>query len=115
MRKLRFNVLICLVLANLTISAKQNPPNVYRVTKGDTWYGIARKLNVTPNALAKLNGRTLAENLFENESLRIPKNETIQSVSSDKKEIQKISYPLLQREKIQKKFSELTYDPHKGI
>lgn len=119
MRKQGLIVLISMGLTQFPMSAKQTPkqnlPHAYRVTKGDTWYGIARKLNVSPETLAKLNGRTIGENLFENEKLQIPKHEAIKSVLSETKGIQKIAYPLLQKERIQKKFSELTYDPHKGI
>lgn len=101
------------------IFSKQTPktevPSSYRVTKGDSWFGIAKKFKISPETLAKLNGRTTKENLYEREVLRIPKGEEKVSVSaeSDLKEIP--TYPLVQREKVVKKFSELTYDPHKGI
>lgn len=101
------------------IFSKQTPktevPSSYRVTKGDSWFGIAKKFKISPETLAKLNGRTTKENLYEREVLRIPKGEEKVSVSAESvlKEIP--TYPLVQREKVVKKFSELTYDPHKGI
>ena len=123
MRKQSILLSLGLVFLFSSIIAKQNPKpspkngigSTYRVTKGDSWYGIARKLKVSPETLAKLNGRTIHENLYENEKLRIPKDNEIKSISSDPKIKEKISYPLVQKEKIQKKFSELTYDPYKGI
>ncbi|TGL03233.1 LysM peptidoglycan-binding domain-containing protein [Leptospira bouyouniensis] len=123
MQKLGLFSLMYLVLVFLPLIAKQNAksspkPNqgsTYRVVKGDSWYGISRKLNVSPETLAKLNGRTIQENLYENEKLQIPKDKEIKSLSSDTKLKEKILYPLVKKEKIQKKFSELTYDPYKGI
>ncbi|MCG6148378.1 LysM peptidoglycan-binding domain-containing M23 family metallopeptidase [Leptospira levettii] len=112
-----------LVLITFPILSKQTQkqtPNqtnqmTYRVVKGDSWYGIARKMNVPAETLAKLNGRTTAENLFENEKLRISRDKETKSISSETKIKEKIAFPLGQKEKIQKKFSELTYDPFKGI
>ncbi|EMY63247.1 LIC_10271 family cell wall hydrolase [Leptospira terpstrae] len=96
-------------------TSKTEVPSSYRVTKGDSWFGIAKKFKISPETLAKLNGRTTKENLYEREVLRIPKGEEKVSVSAESvlKEIP--TYPLVQREKVVKKFSELTYDPHKGI
>lgn len=85
----------------------------YRVKQGDTWWGISKKFNSTPSDLAKLNGRTETENLFVNELLRIPsKSLPLANIDSPK---EKPDFPLVQKEKIVKKFSELTYDPHKGV
>ncbi|EMY68922.1 LIC_10271 family cell wall hydrolase [Leptospira vanthielii] len=103
----------------LPITSKQNPktefPSSYRVTKGDSWFGIAKKFKTSAETLAKLNGRTTKENLYERELLRIPKGEEKVSISPASLLTEKPSLPLVQKEKILKKFSELTYDPHKGI
>lgn len=112
-----------LVLITFPILSKQiqkQTPNqsnqvTYRVVKGDSWYGIARKMKVPAETLAKLNGRTTSENLFENEKLLIPRDKETKSISSETKIKEIIAFPLGQKEKIQKKFSELTYDPYKGI
>jgi len=97
------------------LNPNQTTPLTYRVVKGDSWYGIARKMKVPAESLAKLNGRTTAENLFENEKLRIPRDKETNSIPSETKIKERITFPLGQKEKIQKKFSELTYDPYKGI
>ncbi|TGL21126.1 LysM peptidoglycan-binding domain-containing protein [Leptospira yanagawae] len=94
---------------------KENQTTTYRVTKGDSWYGIARKMKVSPESLAKLNGRTIHENLYENEKLRIPNGNESKSLTQETKLTERFLFPLTQREKVQKKFSELTYDPYKGV
>lgn len=119
MYRLQFILIFLGYFLLFPIFSKQTPktevPSSYRVTKGDSWFGIAKKFKISPDTLAKLNGRTTKENLYEREVLRIPKGEEKVSVSAESvlKEIP--TYPLLQREKVVKKFSELTYDPHKGI
>ncbi|MGE8723098.1 LIC_10271 family cell wall hydrolase [Leptospira terpstrae] len=119
MYRLHFILIFLGYLLLFPIFSKQTPktevPSSYRVTKGDSWFGIAKKFKISPETLAKLNGRTTKENLYEREVLRIPKGEEKVSVSAESvlKEIP--TYPLVQREKVVKKFSELTYDPHKGI
>ncbi|XDD47565.1 peptidoglycan DD-metalloendopeptidase family protein [Leptospira sp. WS39.C2] len=123
MGKLGCTFTFCFVLLSFPLFAKQKAKptpkpteiSVYRVMKGDSWYGIARKRKVTPESLAKLNGRTIGENLYENEKLRIPKDMDFKSNSSETKLKEPVSFPLVQKERIQKKYSELTYDPHKGI
>lgn len=119
MYRLQFILIFLGYFLLFPIFSKQTPktevPSSYRVTKGDSWFGIAKKIKISPDTLAKLNGRTTKENLYEREVLRIPKGEEKVSVSAESvlKEIP--TYPLVQREKVVKKFSELTYDPHKGI
>lgn len=90
--------------------SKQNPKpkgkeyqtTTYRVTKGDSWYGIARKMKVSPESLAKLNGRTIHENLYENEKLRIPNGNESKSLTQETKLTERFLFPLTQREKVQK-------------
>ncbi|MCW7471630.1 LIC_10271 family cell wall hydrolase [Leptospira kanakyensis] len=120
MRKLRYYLIFLGFFLLSPVSAKQSPkseiPSSYRVVKGDSWFGIARKFKISAETLAKLNGRTTTENLYERELLRIPKGNEKISVSSPESLIkEKPSYPLERKERIVKKFSELTYDPHKGI
>ncbi|PJZ85512.1 LIC_10271 family cell wall hydrolase [Leptospira harrisiae] len=119
MRNLRYFLFFLAMLFGTSIVSKQSPkseiPSSYRVTKGDSWFGIAKKFKISAETLAKLNGRTTKENLYERELLRIPKgNETV-TLSPESLIKEKPSYPLIQKERITKKFSELTYDPHKGI
>lgn len=119
MRKHLLTLLFCFFWIGFPLVSKQNPksipPTTYRVMKGDSWYGIARKMKVSPDALAKLNGRTITENLYENEKLRIPGSKESITLSADTKVKERFAYPLHPKEKVQKKFSELTYDPYKGI
>ncbi|TGK84596.1 LysM peptidoglycan-binding domain-containing protein [Leptospira noumeaensis] len=119
MRKLRFYLIFLGFFLLSPVSAKQSPkseiPSSYRVVKGDSWFGIARKFKISAETLAKLNGRTTAENLYEKELLRIPKGNEKISVSPESFIKEKPSHPLDKKERITKKFSELTYDPHKGI
>ncbi|TGN11634.1 LIC_10271 family cell wall hydrolase [Leptospira ilyithenensis] len=113
---------ICLLFLFLEITpdrtfAKQKPTdrNTYRVQAGDSWWGIAKKLRTTPKELAAINGRTEKEALYQNELLRIG-NTTV-----SKSEVKKIApkskpnSPLPGFEKIAKPYSELTYDPHRGV
>ncbi|MCW7494480.1 LysM peptidoglycan-binding domain-containing M23 family metallopeptidase [Leptospira sp. 2 VSF19] len=119
MRKLRYILIFLGFLFGFSVSPKQSPkseiPSSYRVAKGDSWFGIARKFNISPETLAKLNGRTTSENLYERELLRIPKGNEKLMVSTESVLKEKPSFPLAQKEKVLKKYSELTYDPHKGI
>lgn len=119
MRRLPYILIILGFFLFFPLSSKQNVkteiPSSYRVTKGDSWYGIARKFKVSAETLAKLNGRNTKENLYERELLRIPKGEEKVSIAPESLLFEKPTYPLVQREKVVKKFSELTYDPHKGI
>lgn len=119
MRSLRYILLFWGFFLLVPLQSKQTPkqeiPSSYRVTKGDSWFGIARKFKIAPETLAKLNGRTTKENLYEREVLRIPKGEEKITVIPESVLPEKPAHPLLQRERIAKKFSELTYDPHKGI
>ncbi|MCG6152080.1 LIC_10271 family cell wall hydrolase [Leptospira bandrabouensis] len=119
MRKFRYILILLGILFGSSLSPKQNPkaeiPSSYRVTKGDSWFGIARKFKISPETLAKLNGRTTSENLYEREVLRIPKGNEKLAVSQESILKEKPAFPLTQKEKVLKKYSELTYDPHKGI
>lgn len=120
MRNLRYFLFFLGIVFVSPTSSKQSPKleltSNYRVAKGDSWFGIARKFKVSAETLAKLNGRTTSENLYERELLRIPNGNEKISVSSPESLIkEKPSYPLDRKERVAKKFSELTYDPHKGI
>ncbi|TGL86014.1 LysM peptidoglycan-binding domain-containing protein [Leptospira congkakensis] len=119
MRKLRYILFFLGIFLLSPVSAKQSQkpeiPSSYRVVKGDSWFGIAKKFKISAETLAKLNGRTTSENLYEKELLRIPKGNEKVSVSPESLIKEKPSYPLDKKERVLKKFSELTYDPHKGI
>ncbi|EKJ85586.1 LIC_10271 family cell wall hydrolase [Leptospira meyeri] len=119
MRNLRYFLFFLGIVLVSPASSKQSPKpeptSNYRVTKGDSWFGIARKFKVSAETLAKLNGRTTSENLYEKELLRIPKGNEKVSVSPESLIKEKPSYPLERKERVVKKFSELTYDPHNGI
>ena len=119
MRRLPYILTILGFFLFFPLSSKQNVkpeiPSSYRVTKGDSWFGIAKKFKISPETLARLNGRSTKENLYERELLRIPKGEEKVSIAPESLLSEKPTYPLMQKEKVVKKFSELTYDPHKGI
>ncbi|XDD55283.1 murein hydrolase activator EnvC [Leptospira sp. WS4.C2] len=119
MRRLLYILTILGFFFFFPLSSKQNVkpeiPSSYRVTKGDSWFGIAKKFKISPETLARLNGRSTKENLYERELLRIPKGEEKVSIAPESLLSEKPTYPLMQKEKVVKKFSELTYDPHKGI
>ncbi|MCU0825105.1 MAG: LysM peptidoglycan-binding domain-containing M23 family metallopeptidase [Leptospira sp.] len=106
-----------LIIISLPVLSKQTAtnqiPNTYRVESKDTWFGIAKKFQTTAEELAKMNGREPKENLFVGERLRIPlgKN-SIPSVSQPK---ENPDFPLIEKEKIAKHFSEITYNPYKGM
>ncbi|BDA78177.1 peptidase M23 [Leptospira kobayashii] len=98
--------------------AKQKPTdkNTYRVQAGDSWWGIAKKLGTTPKELAAINGRTEKEGLYQNELLRTGGNTTASKSEAQKTAPKsKPNSPLPGYEKIAKPYSELTYDPHKGV
>ncbi|TGN20571.1 LIC_10271 family cell wall hydrolase [Leptospira idonii] len=113
-------LLILLLLFPWEGNAKQNASNlsnVYRVQKGDSWWGIAKKFKMNPKDLAALNGRTDKEALYQNELLKVSGSTSLssqQSVSKTKLS-SKPNFPLPHWEKIEKQYSELTYDPHKGV
>lgn len=46
----------------------------YKVEKGDTLYGIAKKYNINPELLAILNGLEDEDYIYPNEEILIPKN-----------------------------------------
>lgn len=48
--------------------------NYYRVEKGDSLYAIARRYNINPELLASMNGLNLADYIYPNQQLLIPKN-----------------------------------------
>jgi len=112
--------LLSVLLGTLTNKgiAKQNPSHAstYRVQAGDSWWGIAKKLGITPKELAAINGRTEKEALYQNELLRTGgSSKTSQAETKKIAPKSKPNSPLPQWEKISKPYSELTYDPHKGI
>ena len=45
----------------------------YRVRKGDSIYGIARKYNINPELLASLNGLNYSDYIYPNQLIMIPK------------------------------------------
>ncbi|MCZ8344473.1 MAG: LysM peptidoglycan-binding domain-containing M23 family metallopeptidase [Leptospira sp.] len=105
-----------LIFFTLPLVSKQTAtiqiPNTYRVESKDTWFGIAKKFQTTPEELAKSNGRETKENLFVGERLRIPASK--QSVPNTIQPKENPDYPLQEKERIQKPFSEITYNPYKG-
>lgn len=78
----------------------------YKVAEKDTLYSIARKFKIQPSALIEYNGKKNIESLKEGEILKIP---------THKKESIKFHFPLIKKTKIEKKFSELSQFPFKGI
>ena len=48
--------------------------NYYTVEKGDSLYAIARRYNINPELLASMNGLNLADYIYPNQQLLIPKN-----------------------------------------
>lgn len=48
--------------------------NYYKVEKGDSLYAIARRYNINPELLASMNGLNLADYIYPNQQLLIPKN-----------------------------------------
>lgn len=90
-----------------------NSQKEHRVQKGDTWYGIARKYQIRPGELAEQNGRSLEEPLFLGEALRLP---WVNPLERKENTIQEgYSFPLIQRVSVAKRFSNVSWEPHKGI
>jgi LysM repeat protein len=54
-------------------SAVTLSPDVYEVQAGDYWYGIAKKLNVSLNALLQANNATTKTVLIPGKYLKVPK------------------------------------------
>ena len=48
--------------------------NYYVVEKGDSLYAIAKKYNINPDLLATLNGLNMADYIYPNQQILIPKN-----------------------------------------
>ena len=59
--------------AAATGSAVTLSPDVYEVQAGDYWYGIAKKLNVSLNALLQANNATTKTVLIPGKYLKVPK------------------------------------------
>lgn len=54
----------------------------YTVHPGDSWYGIAAEFNITPEELAEYNNRTIDEQLFADQKLKIPSTDNSVSASA---------------------------------
>lgn len=48
--------------------------NTYKIEKGDTLFGIAKKYNVNPNLLASLNGINKEDYIYPGQEIMVPKN-----------------------------------------
>jgi len=53
---------------------KQEYFEYYVIEKGDSLYGIARKYNINPELLASMNGLNLADYIYPNQQILIPKS-----------------------------------------
>jgi len=49
--------------------------NYYVVEKGDSLYRIAQRYNINPELLASINGLNMADYIYPNQQLLIPKND----------------------------------------
>lgn len=49
--------------------------NYYVVEKGDNLYAIARRYNINPELLASMNGLNMADYIYPNQQLLIPKSD----------------------------------------
>ncbi|MDF3821656.1 LysM peptidoglycan-binding domain-containing M23 family metallopeptidase [Leptospira sp. 96542] len=113
-------ILFCIFFPCAESSAKQSKSqsrisqkqSSYRVAKGDSWWGIAKKFKTNPAELARTNGRKETEALFERELLKIPGASS--SPSPIPRLAEKPSFPIASKTSVAKPFSELSYDPNKG-
>jgi len=99
----------------------------YKVQKGDTLYGIARKFQITPEELYAANPRKQNHTILSiGDILHIPVRR-IHS-TSDPNAIRALArenhvkniytpflYPLGKKVPVQRRYSDLSYEPHKGI
>lgn len=54
-------------------SPEVQPPRIHLVAAGDTWYSLARRYGVTPEAIAILNGKRVTDVIRVGETLQIPR------------------------------------------
>ncbi|MBE7413171.1 MAG: LysM peptidoglycan-binding domain-containing M23 family metallopeptidase [Leptospiraceae bacterium] len=83
-----------------------SPYKNYRVSSKDTIYSIAKKMHTTESEILQLNGKKILKILKVGEILKIPYKD---------KKIVKFHSPLSKKAKIEKKFSEVSFSPFKGI
>ncbi len=99
-------ILLIFVLCHSSLIFAEIESKKYRVAEKDTFYSIAKKFKIQPSTLIEFNSKKNIESLREGEILKIP---------SHKKENIKFHFPLIKKTKIEKKFSEISQFPFKGI
>lgn len=68
-----YAIVLIVILLFLGYEILKSSEKTYTVLPGDSWYGIAEEFNITPEELAEYNNRTIDEQLFVDQKLKIPK------------------------------------------
>jgi murein DD-endopeptidase MepM/ murein hydrolase activator NlpD len=113
----RFILFAILIICNLSLHSEIASWKSYKVNKGDSLYQIARKFKITINDLYILNpDKQKNPSLYMGEILKIPtKFQTSNTPAPTSQMKAYFQFPLEKRVSIDKKFSGLSYAPHKGV
>ncbi len=89
----------------------------YSVQPGDTWYGIGKKLQIPHETLATWNQKQISDPLRPGDLLKIQSSLTPAEPIKPKEPTLKNrpAFPLLQKEKLVRTFTEDSTEPHKGL
>lgn len=110
-------LLVCILITSSVLKSEILPTDLYKVKKGDSLYGIAKKNRISITELYQWNpDKKKNPVLFTGETIKLPsKSKNGRSSSANGKLASEFSYPLEKRISISQKFSSLTYNPNKGV
>ncbi|MBE5806576.1 MAG: LysM peptidoglycan-binding domain-containing protein [Clostridiales bacterium] len=78
-------VIVLFIVNEIIKSAEET----YTVLPGDSWCGIAEQFNISPEDLAEYNGRSIDDQLFTDQKLKIPKsNNSVSANFADEEKLQ---------------------------
>ncbi|MCC5816025.1 MAG: peptidoglycan DD-metalloendopeptidase family protein [Leptospira sp.] len=111
----RFILIAIFIICNLPLYSEIASWKSYKVSKGDSLYQVARKFKVTINELYSLNpDKKKNPSLYTGEILKIPTKYSSPNAPASQVKAY-FQFPLEKRVSIDRKFSGLSYAPHKGV
>lgn len=110
-------LLVTILMTSSVLRSEILPTYFYKVQKGDSLYGIAKKNKISLTELYKWNpDKKKKPVLYYGETIKLPpKSKYGKSSTNTSKLASQFSYPLGKRVSISQKFSSLTYHPNKGV